>query len=404
MNGMRCISMLFVALLLMSAWCAIAVAQDTDEAAVTTDEGDDLDFLFESMTNEEIQALVKKLKANRLKMERQQVAAELEADLLYDPDDVDAAVKALDDQCKETLRDNIDRICKAFAKADPRFAKAYKLYAEGKFKASAAAAKKIVDPNQANYLSVATHWIYAESLRRGGRGYDAVEVYQLILVNMPERISFAACAGISAGETYEELSRFRSAMTWYATAVNNYYLALDDDDVEKIAGKLEKYQDIYKDPIGAVATRMDTVHERLKKIDSGKETQETEKQIVAILEDLIKTLEENQGGSGKGESQEKDKRKNGKGKDGKGKDGKGKGEARGNKPSTGATESTLPVGETVRPHDLAKIHDTTDGDDWANMPPRQREKLRNLQRRALSERHRDIIKAYHKRIAREATK
>ncbi len=425
MKSTKYISFLFV--LLMLTWCSALVAQDgtdedvsgptadsasdsaSDSAGETADDGatgnavdSDVD-IFEGMTTEEIKAFISKLKAERLKIERQQVATELKEDLLYDEEEVAAAVKAMEENCKGTLKDNIDLVCKAFAAVDPRFNNVCTLYNEGKFAEASDAAKKIADPNRTNYFSAAAHWMYAKSLGKEGKGYEAVEAYALIMFLMPEWISFAACAAVSAGETFEEMGRFQSAMQWYAAAINNYYLALDEDDVEKIAKKLEEYQDIYKDPIAAVATRMNDVHERLKNIDSGKETQEKEKQIVAILEDLIKSIEENQpGGQGQSESQKKDKRK------GSG-EGKEPGQDQGNggntgKPGEGARNSTLRPGETVRPKDLSKVHDTSDGDDWANLPPRERERLRNLERNAVSDRHKDMVEAYHKRIAEEATR
>ncbi len=423
MKSMKYISTLF-ALLLLASWHPVLFAQDSteesaaepasDSASSTSDKtaendtagnaaDEDMD-IFEGMTPEEIKALISRLKAERLKVERQQVAAELKEDLLYDEAEVAAAITAMEENCKGTLKDNIELICKAFASVDPRFNKICTLYNDGKFAEASEAAKKLADPNRTSYFSAAAHWMYAKSLCKEGKGYDAVEVYALIMIMMPERISFAACAGVSAGETFEEMGRFQSAMQWYAAAINNYYLALDEDDVEKIAKKLEEYQDIYKDPIAAVAARMNDVHERLKNIDSGKETQEKEKQIVAILEDLIKSVEENQagGGQGQGEGQKKGKRK---GEGGKGEGGteKGSGENTGGQ-GTGAKVSTLRPGETTRPKDLSKLHNTSDSDDWANLPPREREKLRNLERNAVSDRHKDIVEAYNKRIAKEASK
>ena len=60
----------------------------------------------------------------------------------------------------------------------------------------------------------------------------------------------------------------------------------------EIAAKLEKYEEIYSDPMAAVTSRMDEVKGRLAKIDSGTETRGTQQEIVDILDDLIMAAEE----------------------------------------------------------------------------------------------------------------
>ena len=89
---------------------------------------DNLADLLKEFTPEQLAELVKRAAANRLDLERRQVEAEIEQGILYEPDDIKAAKKILRDKPANTQKDNIDRICRAFAKVDGRFAKPYKLF------------------------------------------------------------------------------------------------------------------------------------------------------------------------------------------------------------------------------------------------------------------------------------
>ena len=145
-----------------------AEAADADAEAAH----DDLADLLKEFTPEQLAELVKRAAANRLTLERRQVAMEIDQGILYEPDDIKAAGKILSDKPANTQKDNIDRICRAFAKVDGRFAKPYKLFAAKKYKEAAEAAGQIVDPTRATYLSAAEHFIQAESLTNLGRHED----------------------------------------------------------------------------------------------------------------------------------------------------------------------------------------------------------------------------------------
>ena len=246
--------------------------------------------LLEGLTPEQIQQMLAHAVEMRLKMEREQVSAEIRRGLLYDEEDIDAAL-ALLKRPDKSKTSNIDCVCRALAIVDLHFGKAYKLSAAGKHAEAAAAAKRALNPQQTTYLSAAKHYLYAESLVEAGRGEEAVEVYREILAAMPDRISFAAAAAVRAAETYEKLGRFLYAMQMYDHWTKNYGLSADPVRLAAAARKIEHYREIYKEPMKAVAERMGQVKRRLEAVDSGKQTRETQKQIVALLEDLIKTAE-----------------------------------------------------------------------------------------------------------------
>jgi tetratricopeptide (TPR) repeat protein len=383
-----------------------ATAGDEDEAFAPV-ETDDVASVFSEMDDRELGKLIQEAINRRLKVERQQVAAEIRKGIMYDPDEMLAAIKILEDNPADTQKDNIDRIWRAYATVDPSFAKPLELFKAGKHAEAAEAVQKIVSVQEATYLSAAKFYLLAESLRASKQGHDAVTAYSEIFVNMPDRISFAASASFRAGQTYEEMGRFIYAMKYYGECVTNYGLTLDVEDVTALAEKIDHYQKLYKDPLGSLAGMMDKVEQRLAAVDSGKGTQQEQEQIVMILEDLIKTMEEQQKPPppSSSSSQDKDKQKN----KGQG-EGQGQGQAQGqaqgkgskpmgNNPSGPAMVSALTPGEVAPLREKAGEYEVNEEGDWATMPPRQRDELMSVARRRMSERHRNAIADFHKKMA-----
>jgi len=205
-----------------------AIAQDATTKPATASDGekemtvDELDSLLNAMTPEQLAELMKAAMVLRLEQERAQVAAEIKGGLLYDPKDITAATKILKGKAANTQSDNIERICRALAKVDPLFGKAYAQMLEKDYKSAAASAAKVVDDQRSTYLSAATFYIYAKCLVGSGRDEDAVEVYREILINMPDRISFAASAALEAAKVYEKIHRLQYAMEMYVYCLDNY--------------------------------------------------------------------------------------------------------------------------------------------------------------------------------------
>ena len=378
---------------------------------------DELDSLLNSMTPEQLAELMKAAMVLRLEQERSQVAAEIKGGLLYDPKDIAAATKILKGKAANTQQDNIERICKALAKVDPLFGKAYEQMLKKDYKAAAGSAAKVVDDQRATYLSAATFYIYAKCLDGSGRSEDAVEVYREILVNMPDRISFAASSALEAAKVYEKIHRLQYAMEMYVYCLENYALTLGEKESDSIYETVKKYAKIYSDPFNALAKKMGYVQTRLAAEDSGKDTQKKETEILALLEDLIKTQEEKQSSQppppakctcgGKGTCKAcKEAQGKGKGK-GKGKgEGKGKGKGdkpTGNNPSSPAKVSALVPGKTARPPRDASAHKGIGDGDWSTLPPREQERIRQMLRKLISERHKDITSDYHSALTKTPT-
>jgi HPt (histidine-containing phosphotransfer) domain-containing protein len=258
---------------------------------------------------------------------------------------------------------------------------------------------------QSTYLGAAKAYLYAASLEQAGRADEAADAYTDLISNMSDRISFAGDAAMRMAQLYDRTGRGMYAMQAYAFLLKNYGLTMDERAFDDIYAKIKKLQEVYGDPMGTVAKMMSDVKERLAAVDSGSDTQLKEKDIVALLDDLIKTAEEQSQSQSQG-SQNK-KKKSGKG----GGDCQNEGDsssamARGkgkpnNKPSSPARQSTLREGETTRAGKGSDVHDTGENGDWSALPPEQQQKLEQVRQRLLSERYRDIISDYHKRIAEE---
>ena len=370
---------------------------------------DEIDRMLQSMTPEQIEELVKTAMSSQLKTERQLVAAEIRDNLAYwdRQKEVEAAIKRINDQPKDTQKDNIQRVLEALAIVDPVFAKPYKLFKDGKFEQAAEAAKELLDPQRTTYLSAAQHYLYAEALAAAGKLEDAVEVYSDLMVNMPDRMSFAASASLSAAQAYEKLHRFMYAMEMYVYCIKNYALTLDKEQGEAVSKKIDDYLAIYKDPLAHLAGQMDQVQGRLAKSDSGKKTQETEQQIIALLDDLIKTAEDKQGGGGQGKQRQRGQREGEQEGQGQGQ-GQGQQQAQGSQggdqPTSPMQDSRLVPGAVQRPNKLSQTHDSGESGDWSTLPPRQREQIMQSVKKVLTERHKGIIRDYHSRLSKEGVR
>jgi len=252
---------------------------------------DEVDKLLAGLSDEQIEKLIAQARLRQLQAERRQVVAEIRGELLYailEPGVIEEAVALITTDPADTQADNIQRICKVFAKVDPRFARVWELFAADKHAAAAKAAKPVLDPERTTYLSAAMHWMYAEALARSGEHEQAVEAYRDVMVRMPERMSFAASSALAAARLYEADSRFLYAMEMYTYYIKNYGLTLTKARADRLIEKIEAWGKLYEDPLGTVAKKMTEVELRLARSDSGPQTQQREKEIVALLDDLIK--------------------------------------------------------------------------------------------------------------------
>ena len=396
-----------VVLLALPAWAVVSVGEEPPATAparaAAPAVGDDLNSALE-MTEAEQLAQQKRGAQLRFAAERMEAAVEIKGDLLYLKKDVDAAVAILEDSPADTPQDNIERISRAMAKADVRFAGAYELFGKKRYKEAGEAAKKILDPQRATFLTAATYTLYAESQALGGDADGAIETYGLLLGALPYHMSFASAAGIRIAQLYETGNRFYYAMYAYNSVLRDYALVIGDRQQREFARKVDEYAKIYEEPMKAVVDRMGEARTFLDAVDSGARTQKKEQEVIAILDDLIKTMEEQ---DAKPQPKPQDNKGKGKDKSSEGAEPKPQGSAQpvvNARPTNPATVSKLPGGRAAPPPPMEKVFDNKERGDWADLPPLERAKIQQKMERAVAERYRDAIRDYHRRLAEQGEK
>lgn len=338
--------------------------------------------------------------------ERLQAAAEIEADLLYDPRAVADATARLREPPGPDDPGNIPAVCEALGTVDGRFAEAWRALQEERYEDAVVATGSLIDPLDATFLSAATHYVRGRALVAMGRYEDAADVYRRLLVAMPERISFAAAAAEGAAEAYEQAGRLHYALRMYRYLLANYPLALTDRRAGRIEARVAEFEELYSDPLGAVAERMDAVGRRLARAESDKATRRHQEQIVALLEDLIRTAEEQESRGGAppqgdpGQPTGQDRKKAGQ------RQGRGQGSLprRAGLPTAPARISAVVPGPVERPHKLSRPREGEEDSGWSHLPPREQERLRELRRKQMSERRREQLRTYRRRLAAEGSR
>ncbi len=378
-------------------------AEDVDEMSrnitAPTDEAD-IDRMLADLSAEELETIIAEASKARLKMERRQALAEIKGNLLYAPGDIQKAEKILSKEVSssgaEARRANLDCICRAFALVDGRFQAMLNAYDSGQYNASIKA--PVPFDGESTYLAAATRYVKYRALAKSGRYWQAAEKCRDIIIDAPEKISFAAEASLSAAELYRKHGRGLYALEMYMFCLRNYSIALKKKEFEAMVKKVNALSNIYHDPLGSVAQRMGRAADKISHGKTGKETLDAQKEAVAILEDLIKYVEEKpSGGSSPKSSSGKNKNKNSKGREG---TAKVKSPPSGtDTPSSPAEWSTLVPGPVRRPSGLSEIRPMTESGDWASLPPRKRQEISAAMKKIISEHYRRMIRDYHSSLA-----
>ena len=421
MIAKKTLSLLLLLAFITAGVPAVVWAEDVEEVQEETrekipvlkevEEDDSLDELLDDLTSNEVDKALKASMAERLRIERQQVAVEINNNVLFDEEDIDKA-KAILLKGKNTQADNIKCIMRAFATCDPDFKKMCDLRADNKIEEVVKLSRKNLNLKERNYFSAVKHYFYAEVMSKGSETgvegaqdyWDAIDAYGNIIANMPDKISFAASASIKTGDLLESHGRLYYAIDQYTYTLKHYSLTLSSEDVAKLTAKIEANQKIYADPMIAIADKMGRVGGRLDEIDSGKVTQDQEQEVVAILTDLIKVMEEAQKKDPNAKKKPGNKKKEsgppkpGEGKPGPGKPGGQKPGGKGtpkNKATSPAQSSYLPKAHQGRIEvDSIKRDALEESGDWSQLPPRDKQIMKDLLQKKLSEQNREAIRLY----------
>jgi hypothetical protein len=202
---------------------------------------------------------------------------------------------------------------------------------------------------------------------------------------------------------YEDMGRRLYAMEMYYYCLKNYSLTLTQEQVETMYGRYKELEDIYADPLAAACEMMDASGELLAEAEIGEPTQQKQEETIALLEDLIKTTEEKQRLKEQQQQQQRQQqRRQQASKPGEKKPGQSQqrpGQQPGQNPTSPMQDSALVPGPVSQPNRLAKKMGGEESERWADMPPRQREKIKNLMQQRVSERRGDLVRDYHRKLA-----
>jgi len=143
---------------------------------------------------------------------------------------------------------------------------------------------------------------------------------------------------------------------------------------------LNELMQAWESPLYDLSDRMDEVAKKIEDGDTGSKTQGNQKEIVDIIEQLIKKAEQNEGG-------------------GQGNDGGGNGNPRGNDPSNSpANKSAAPPG-AADTGDLRGKPQRKPGEQWGEMKDKEREDVLQALKEKIPDRYRDLLRQYDKALA-----
>jgi tetratricopeptide (TPR) repeat protein len=168
-----------------------------------------------------------------------------------------------------------------------------------------------------------------------------------------------------------------------AIAAANAFLKDYPDAPERYKKAMEQLKNElvqeWESPLYDLAGRMNRVAKKIEGGETGDPTQEKQKEIVAIIEELIKRAEENEG----------------KGKGG----GGGGGPPRGNRQSSNpANQSSAPPGAS-RVGDLRPNPKRKPGEQWGEMRDKEREEVLQALKEQFPDRYRELLEQYNKALA-----
>ena len=402
MNITKLTALLLAACLMAGATAAAQSPEDVSPEPVAPGGDEPI-----TISPEQIRQFLAEARLRRLRLERQQVAIEIDQEPLFDAKTKDEAIKQLESSPKNTWEDNAQRMMKAYGIVAPKFAKAMQLHQQGNHQAAIDALQPIISRRDTNYFAAAKRYLCAEALVGAGRLDDAIDAYLDLIRDMPDRFSFSALVLMRSAETYEKMHRRYYAMSLYRLWVDSFGL-LDEKTAQELTAKADKIEADYRDPLGTIAKKMGQVKDYFQVADSGRDNQGKQREILEQLDDLIATAEEQSQGQGQGQGQGKGEGEGeGEGK-GKGK-GKGKGAGQGSKsgpasglgiPSSPATSSVLVGGESPRPQGLSEVRPSDGTDEWGKLSPREREEILEVFKEEMPERYQDMLRDYYESLAK----
>jgi len=294
--------------------------------------------------------------------------------------DLDAATRAKIEKLREgaSLGGEYGCIHQSLLLLHPEYKRADALLLGERFGAAAEAFAKLRDAVD-RYLKTYATYRYGLAEMNRDRFEEAAAAFTAVL-KAPKKYSgcdveAAFYLVVCLGQEREKEQAIVAANTFlkdYPDAPERYRKAM-----EQIKNELVQE---WESPLYDLAGRMSHVARKIEGGDTGDPTQAKQKEIVAILDELIKKAEENEGCCGGG-------------------NGNGGGPPRGNQqPSGPANQSSAAPGPgrigDLRPRPRAKP-----GEQWGAMRDKEREEVLQALKAKFPDRYRELLEQYNKALA-----
>ncbi len=351
-----------------------------------------------------------------LAQEREEIAAEIETEVLYDLAKAEAAKRSLREIPKEqSPARNTNDAMTAFAQVDERFAAAMELHKNKKFEEAAEAFQKLINPTSKTYFTAAAAWGRVSALQEiatakakpniiSDEEIAATDAAAAIGMDYPERLSFALRGHELAIKGYEKEARMFYAYKQYIGYLDAAErLGLSDAaETKRIQARVSQLSKDLKDPVGTVGRLMKESKDLLTQAETGQPTKQKQEEVVAWLDDLIKTVEERQQKNQPKPKPQQQARKTG---DQQNQQKQGQqqqqGQPKGGKPSKPARGGYLTDGDGRRVGPLDPVHPSDRSDEWGKLPPAEREKFIQALKEKFPDRYEEILKEYFRELAED---
>lgn len=348
-----------------------------------------------------------------LAQEREEIAVEIELEVLYELDQAKAATALLRQTPKEwTPARNVEDAMAAFAMVDERFAAAGRLLQEKKFEEAAEAFRRLPSPTSRTYFAAAAHWgrLWAlQQIAAAQKLRDAVSDAEITATDaaaafaseFSDRPSFALRAYELAIAGYEKEARlfyaYKNYIGYLETAERLGWS--DTAEARRVQARVAQLAEDLRDPVNAIGRLMGESRELLEGAQTGTPAQEKQREVVAWLDDLIQTLEERQTQSRQPPQPRARRPTEGQPKIGEAPEASvPRGGQRPRGPASGGY-TTEGDGRRIGEQDV--VHPSDRSDEWARLPPAEREKFLQQLKERFPDRYEEILKEYFRELAED---
>jgi TolA-binding protein len=278
----------------------------------------------------------------------------------------------------------------ALVAAYPGFGAALALYDSGDF---AAATERLHPLSESADPYLAAHATYFKGrVRLADEDYEqALPAFAKIAGEWRDRTLYLGECLFLVGVCQAELLERTAATRAFADFLK-YFPGAPERLRVGAASRMVEIRNVEEGSLTDIEDRMDDSRRRLALTRSGRPTQQRQKEIVDMLDDLIELAEQAEGGGGGGGG--------GGGQSGGQSGGQQGGSASGASGGAPASASSLPGGESSRGR-LDKIRRGAAEESWGDVRKREREQVMNVLKSRFPEQYRELIEQYYRGLQHE---